>query len=202
MKYVKEAILHTRAKYMILVFLLGSGAAVAINTLQLQLISEAVSTYDMKYINMIIISGLAMAILSMCTVFGNMAKKVMYHYLINNYNFKIIDLDVKAFSVYSPGEILTVAGKVSVISNLVNTWIVIVKEVINSLINLYAIYLLAPKMIFYVVLLYGISMFLLNIANKKILAIEEKRYKYQEMINIEVDEIYNGFMEVRSFPDT
>lgn len=202
MKYIKEAMLHTRAKYMILVFLLGSGAAVAINTLQLQLISEAVSTYDMKYINMIIISGLAMAILSMCTVFGNMAKKVMYHHLINAYNFKIIDLDVKAFSVYSPGEILTVSGKVSTISNLVNTWIVIVREVINSLINLYAIYLLAPKMIFYVVLLYGISMFLLNIANKKILAIEEKRYKYQEMINIEADEIYNGFMEVRSFPDT
>jgi ABC-type multidrug transport system fused ATPase/permease subunit len=205
MKYIKEAAIKSKAAYTIIINVLISIVYLAMNTKVLSWISEAVSSYQnhevaWRYINFVIAGCVFNLVISIVRPwFTNIGKHRIYTYLNNKFADKVLSADCELFTKFSPGEIISTSGTLWDISTLLQVVIAIIRNGASFLITLIAIWMIDYRVAIPVVGIYVVGFCVLNAAVKRWNKLDNERDNLKRKRNRELDEVINGFAEVRSF---
>lgn len=202
MKYLKEAAFKTKSVYIIAVSVVISIVCTTINTEILIWISNAVTNYKdpMHWVNLVIIGCVSIIVLAIVRPwFNNIGNHKVYTYLYNRLTDKLVCADYDLYTKFSPGEIITTAESLWNITRLVILSLNMIRNLITFIITMIAIGLIAPKVIVPIGIVYIIAAIVLYIATKKWNEADEELDSNKRKRNRELDEIINGFAEVRSF---
>lgn len=202
MKYLKEATLKTKAIYTIGMFVILASVYLAVNAKILLWISEAVTNWShpMKYVNLIILGCIVNTVIAMIIpYFSSIGNHRIFTYLNDRFSEKILYGDYEMFTRWSPGEIISISESLWSITRYVTTSISIIRSVINFCITMIAIGMIDWKIVPPALVIYTIGGFLFHLQVKKWNELDERVDEIKKKRNREIDEVINGFTEVRSF---
>lgn len=202
MKYIMESLRRSKAGLYLLMYLITLVVILTLNTLELQVITNAIEVGGMFWIN----SYIALVVISMlfsglCEYFS-LFRITVYNYLYMKLMDKVLRADYILFEKYSPGSVIKVISDISRIVNMIMIDIGLIRNLIDIIIILVFIGLININVIAPIL----IAMFIMGIVGFKISKLwikydeEDDNIKGRE--HDEEDEIVNGFAEVRSFPNT
>jgi ABC-type multidrug transport system fused ATPase/permease subunit len=201
-KYVIEATVKTRAIFVTIVAIVMSFISLSLNTAILSWISKAITNYQdpMKYINLIVAGCIINTIISTIKpLLNNVGSYKAYTYIYDKFASKLVNSDYDMFTKFSPGEITTVSGNlpqcIRVVPVLLNT----ITYIIQFTVNLIAIGLIAWKVAIPTGILYIIGGILLYLQFKRWGRIDTILTDTKHKRGKELDEVINGFSEIRSF---
>ena len=202
MKYIMEAIMRTKSKYLLILSIGLSCGYLVVNALTLSLLAKAINTNSMEIVKMVIIASVIQIGISTAQGFTGMYRHLSFTYLCNKFSSKILDADVAMFNKFSPGTIEHVGGKLYMMTNLPSILIGMGQDVGSVIVNLVAIWIIQPHVVLPLIGIFAVCFIVTAILNKQWGKIDKAIEKEREARDVELDEITNGFMEVRSFPNT
>lgn len=202
MKYVINSIVKTKAKYLIILDISLMIIYVILNAKILVWISSAIHLLSIKYVNLVLIACLVQIAISTIRGFTGFYRHISFTYLNEIFVDKILDSDIALFNKFSPGAVQNAEGKAWHLSTIVSLVINISSNIISVIVNIIAIWLIQPKVIIPIIIIFGMCAVLISIMNNKWNDIDKESEQLKEKRNEEMDEIINGFTEVRSFSGT
>ena len=203
MKYIKKAVIETKALWMMITNILLSTISITINAKILMWISEAIANYEspMYWLTLIATGCVANTLLDIITTWTRtMSTHFTYTHLSNALCSKVTRSDYEMFTRYSPGEITTVHGNLWQLSQLMMAVLEAIKDFIQFMVTAIMILSIEIKLLVPIVVIYGIGGIALRKVIKKWGQLDDEMDAMKHQRNQEMDEIINGFAEVRSFP--
>lgn len=119
--------------------------------------------------------------------------------LNTNYSDKMLDADVEMFTKYSCAHINTIAHFINNISNAGTMLMNFILNLVNIVVVLVSIYLVGGSMVIPVIGIYLLGACFAKKLFKKFDELDQMADKIKKKRNQELENIVNGFMEVRSF---
>lgn len=202
MKYVINSIVKTKAKYLIVLDISLMIIYIIINAKILVWISSAIHLLSIKYVNLVLIACLVQIAISTIRGFTGFYRHISFTYLNEIFVDKILDSDIALFNKFSPGAVQNAEGKAWHLSTVVSLVINISSNILSVIVNIVAIWLIQPKVIIPIIIIFAVCAVLIVIMNNKWNDIDKESEQLKEKRNEEMDEIINGFTEVRSFSGT
>lgn len=202
MKYVINSIVKTKAKYLIILDISLMIIYIIINAKILVWISSAIHLLSIKYVNLVLVACLVQIVISTIRGFTGFYRHISFTYLNEIFVDKILDSDIALFNKFSPGAVQNAEGKAWHLSTVVSLVINISSNILSVIVNIIAIWLIQPKVIIPIIIIFAVCVVLIVIMNNKWNDIDKESEQLKEKRNEEMDEIINGFTEVRSFSGT
>lgn len=202
MKYVINSIVKTKAKYLIILDVSLMIIYIIINAKILVWISSAIRLLSISYVNLVLIACLVQIAISTIRGFTGFYRHISFTYLNEIFVDKILDSDIALFNKFSPGAVQNAEGKAWHLSTVVSLVINISSNILSVIVNIIAIWLIQPKVIIPIIIIFAVCAVLIVIMNNKWNDIDRESEQLKEKRNEEMDEIINGFTEVRSFSGT
>lgn len=204
MKYIKEAAIKTGAIYTIFTSAVLSIIYLTVNAKILIWISNAVTEYEhpVYWINLVILGCVFnTALMLIKPYFDSIGNHRIYTYLCNEMANKVVDADYEMFTKWSPGEVITATNDLWKITRCVIMTIEVLQNVISFTVTLATIASLEWKIAVGIIPVYCVGAIILNKIVKKWGEVDNEVDSIKSKRNNELDEIINGFTEVRSFQD-
>lgn len=203
MKYIIEAIVKTKAKWFVVLEIFLSLIYLQINAKILLWISYSVSEENhLKYLIMTAIGCLINTILMGIVEYASISTHQIFTYLNNAYADKVLGGEVKMYSQYSPGTIANTGSHIYKFAKLAARAMAMIRNGITIIVNIIAIVSLAPSQIVQIAVVFSIMAIVMIMVNCKWEDIDRKTHAIIHNRDVELDEITNGFMEIRSFANT
>lgn len=187
---------------MMLTYMIVGGIEIILNARVVILISNCITDLENFALHLLILIGVCVIQMGLVGIEGYLRQGSMHHLyrtLGNNYANKVIDADVDMFTQYSCAYINTM---VEYIYKIVGAGFRMSRFIINItkiIVTLISIYFVGGMMVVPVIIIYTIGAF---IARKLFAAYERIDKRASELVkdrNQALENIVNGFMEVRSF---
>lgn len=125
--------------------------------------------------------------------------KHLYTVLNNHYVDKILDSDYEMFTKYSVAYINTAQEFMQKITRIGINTIQMVSNLITIVVVIYSMYLIESTIVIPVFVIYAIGMLVFKYIYKLYIDIDKKFSESKRKRNQEIEDIINGFAEVRSF---
>ena len=154
------------------------------------------------YVNLVLVACLVQIVISTIRGFTGFYRHISFTYLNEIFVDKILDSDIALFNKFSPGAVQNAEGKAWHLSTVVSLVINISSNILSVIVNIVAIWLIQPKVIIPIIIIFAVCAVLIVIMNNKWNDIDKESEQLKEKRNEEMDEIINGFTEVRSFSGT
>lgn len=133
------------------------------------------------------------------SVSRHLAMTINFTDIINRYVDKIIDSDYNMFTKFSCAHITTVLGYIRRISQIGGILVDFCLEIINVIITLLSIYIIGGSIVLPIIIVYTIGIITMKFLYKKYNILDQALNKVTKNQNQEIENIINGFTEVRSF---
>lgn len=199
---LREWLKDKKACTMMLMHFFMDVAYIAINALILVLVSEALS--DPKNIlgRMDIIALLCVIQMIGSSVSQAIRKSAIFHCfstLNNQYGDKILDADVEMFTKFSCATVYTTCEFLWNITAVGQQLVGFVLNLINIIITLYSMYKIGGNLVIPVILIYLVGTLVMKYQYGGFTDIDKELARCKRARNQEMENIINGFAEVRSF---
>lgn len=202
MKYIKEAILKSGALTLTIIDVIISVISMTINARILIWLSEAIENYydPISPLWKLIGGIVAMLVLTVVTSWTRaMGTHYLFTYLNNMLAEKLLNADYEMFTRFSPGNLITTSGSLWNISGILRTGLSMIKNLMQFVITVIAIMAIKREMLLPIIIVYGIGAIVAYKLFKVWIKIDTDIDNVKRERNKEIDEIINGFAEVRSF---
>lgn len=202
MKYIKEAIFKSGALSLTVIDVIMSAVSMVINARILIWLSDAIENYydPISPLWKLIGGIVAMLVLTIITSWTRaMGTHYMFTYLNNMLAEKILNADYEMFTRFSPGNLITTSGSLWNISGVLRTGLSIIKNLLQFIITVVAIMAIKKEMLLPIIIVYSIGAIVVYKLFKIWIKIDTDVDDVKRERNKEIDEIINGFAEVRSF---
>lgn len=200
MKYLKEAIAKTPAKYYMAMSTIVGIIYMALNAAIVVWLTDAISG-DLNSAGLVILGCVVNTILSILLKI-DMSASHAYTYLINKLMEKALYSDYNLFIKYSPDHILTTHSNMKTVSKIVMLCQSIVTSSVSVVINVIGIWYLNSVVIIPILPVFIIMALCVIFGVKSWQKIDDEYDKEKRSRNKEIYDIINGFAEVRSFNST
>lgn len=203
MKYLINA-LKGKALAWLVIDIIQAIIYIIFNTAILKWIAECCdATNEIEkwhYINLIIIGCVINTILAFIESVNN-STDIIYTKLCNALAKKIASVDIKFFDSISPGTINNTGGKLFKISKLPICFIRAIKTLISIIINIVALSMIVDnlKIVISVIGCFTLLIIATIVALLYLKKLDEEKEENISKRDNQLDEITNGYMEVRSF---
>lgn len=127
------------------------------------------------------------------------ANKSTYSTILGMFSDKILDMNYDMFTKYSCGTIITVSESINGMCEVINMIINLTHKILSIVMILFTMYTIVPTIIIPYVSLYGVMCIVVRIGYSKFDRHHKTMADIRRSRNQEIDEIINGFGEVRSF---
>lgn len=199
MKYIFSAAIKTKAIWILLLQTASMVLFVYINSKILELISLAVNTCDIKYINIIFALSVALMLLECTTAYCRIHRHYIFTYLNNAITDKILHSDESMFTELSTGKIATICESLWDMTEVTEILFRIVREISWICINVYMIISITTSQNAPLLIAGILIMTCLFYINMKWIRIDGQVCSIRRSRNVELHEIIDGYVEVRSF---
>ena len=199
MKYVLDATKRSGAWPYIIGQMIINLLVIWADTLILKWISDMLNNPSTKTLLLIISAGLVTAILEGIEMLTKMSRHNIFRTMAEDLSNKVLDADVEMFNIFSPGTLQHNEGKLWSLSMGLVTVLACVKYSLEIVINLVAIGVLAGSIVLAVAALVGLTLYIMHLGDKSWRKLDEAVDVAKRDRDAEIDEIINGYMEVRSF---
>ena len=200
MKYLIRGIKEGAGKLIILALII-SGITLAINGVILTFVAKVTSEPDRVWFWLALtaigcaINTILEAIGGWTTVSRPMLGTSMSNMLID----KILGADIELFAKNSPGVVSHAGAQLGTMTSGVHTVGNMIRYGIEIIVNIVMVAFLSGPMAIPVIIATGITALVLHIANLKWEHLDKEMDELKKSRNVEVDEVTNGYLEVRSF---
>ena len=203
MKYIYKAIFETKAKWFITLEVIFTVIYMWINAKILLWISYSVSEEThFKYLIMVAVGCLINTIMCGVIEFSSISTHHIFTYLNNIYADKILNSDEKMYSQYSPGTIANTGSQIFKFAKMTAMLMRMIRNAVSIIVDVIAIVAIAPSQIFQITVVFSIMAVTMIKVNNKWEDIDKKAHDVIHNRDVELDEITNGFMEMKSFAET
>ena len=202
MKYLKKCLTDTKGGIYLVLNGLLTGLYLSINTLILQWLSQAIVNYQhpIHYINLVIGGCVVNTCLSfLMSYLGHMGTTTVFTYLMNIYTKKICNADYEMFSKFSPARVTTTGESIWKMSKLLKTYVDVIKAALSIITTIAAIIYLIRWYSVIVVVCYTVGGLIYIQLSKQWEKLDSEFESVKHKRNLQLDEITNGFAEVRGF---
>lgn len=202
MKYVKEAILKSGALRLTIIDVIISAISMVINARILVWLSDAIENYYDPIVPLWKLIGgiVVMIIFTMITSWTRaMGTHYMFTYLNNMLAEKLLNADYEMFTKFSPGNLVTTSESLWSISGILRTGLSMTKNFLQFIVTVVAIMVIKKEMLLPIIIIYGTGAVVIYKLIKIWIKIDNQVDDIKRKRNKEIDEIINGFAEVRSF---
>lgn len=130
---------------------------------------------------------------------SGVSKHNLFTTLNDRYADKVLDADYEMFTKFSCSRIITASEQIWKISSTGGVVTDIILNVVTVIVMLVEIWRLAPTMIVPVIIIYGIGLIIMKVMFGFYYKLDNESDEIKRKRNQEIDEVINGFAEVRSF---
>ena len=173
-----------------------------INTRLIYLISRAVDDYTNLRYHLPEIMLCCIANITLCPLnhfLKGTGIALIYNDMDTRFNEKILSIPYSAFVSVGTDRAITVGGYLNMITSGLKFTTQIIEIAIHLVVTISAIYLIDQSSIVPILIVYGVMLMLLNLVNKKVFVLDERKHDKIKKRNKERIEVINAFHEVRSF---
>lgn len=128
-----------------------------------------------------------------------MGTHYMFTYLNNMLAEKLLNADYEMFTKFSPGNLVTTSESLWSISGILRTGLSMTKNFLQFIVTVVAIMVIKKEMLLPIIIIYGTGAVVIYKLIKIWIKIDNQVDDIKRKRNKEIDEIINGFAEVRSF---
>ena len=199
MKYIFKAMKKSGALWLTMMEVILTIAYLMINAKILVWISSAIDSGDMHWVNHVIGGCVLNTVLEVGMDACGMYRHLTYKELQNMLSDKLLRADIALFSRFSPGTVNHVVSRIWQMTSLLTMTLSMIRSGAEIVINIIAILLLNRQCALPVIIAFVVgSSFVLKLS-KLFGKIDEEIDDIKNKRSSELDEIINGFTEVRSF---
>lgn len=199
MKYIFKAIVKTGAIWLLVLEIILTIGYLAINAKILVWISEAIDSCSMHWVNCVILGCALNVVLEVGMDACGMYRHLTFKELQNMLSNKLLRADIALFSRFSPGTVNHIVGSIWQMTSLLTMTLSMVRSGAEIVINIIAILLLSRQCALPVIVAFIIGSICVLRLSKFFNKIDKEIDDIKAKRAAELDEIINGFTEVRSF---
>lgn len=160
---------------------------------------EDIPNWQTHLIDLLLVLMIQTFMSGVVSLTSGVSKHNLFTTLNNKYADKVIDADYEMFTKFSCSRIITASEQIWKISSTGGVITDIILNVVTVVVMLVEIWRLAPSMTIPVITIYGIGLILMKIMFKFYYKLDNESDEIKRKRNQEIDEVINGFAEVRSF---
>ena len=192
---------NKKASLMIITFMVMQLIYLSINAWIVKIITAIVNNpQETKNVGVLVMACILTAILSaLAGYFRDAPLHMVYTSSCDFYADKILNADVEMFTKYSCAKIQSVSEYIYTITKFGLRFVLFIIDIGSICINLFSMWLLGGKVVYPIVVLYIIGSLLMRILFKKYDEIDSSTSKIRISRNQELENVINGFAEVRTF---
>ena len=202
MKYIFKAMVRTRAIWLAILGVMLSVIHITLNAKILMWIAAAIDSGDMHEVNLVIVGCIITTILEVGIDGSGMSRHLIYKEMQNMLSDKLLRADIALFSKFSPGVVSHTINRVWQMTSLLSMSLAILRSAVEIVTNVVAIILLSRNCALPVIIAFIIGSICTYILSTFFNKIDEEIDNIKARRSAELDEIINGFTEVRSFSGT
>lgn len=199
---IREWLKNKKSCVALIVYFFSKIGYMALNAWIVIIISNTISNLIYLQKNLILL-GIVCIINSIFSVIisvsRNLAMTINFTDIIDRYVDKIIDSDYNMFTKFSCAHITTVLGYIRRISQIGGILVDFCLQIINVMITLLSIYIIGGSIVFPIIIVYTIGIITMKFLYYKYNILDQILNKITKNQNQEIENIINGFTEVRSF---
>ena len=199
---IKEWLKDKRASITLVIFCVASCAKIFVDARLIINIGITFANPDQWKYNLVILSALCLIRTSLgiiASVSNRWSRYKVFETMNNKFADKMLDSDYDLFTKFSVARITTISGFMSNVCQVGASVVEMIKNIVNITVTLVNMYVLAGNIIIPVIIIYAIGIVLMRILfkiyDKQAIEFEKSRKER----NQELENIINGFQEVRSF---
>lgn len=160
---------------------------------------EDIPNWEMHLIELLLVLVSQMLLSGIVSLTSGVSKHNLFTTLNNKYADKVLDADCEMFTKFSCSRIITASEQIWKISSTGGVVTDIILNVVTVVVMLVEIWRLAPTMIVPVIIIYGIGLIIMKVMFGFYYKLDNESDEIKRKRNQEIDEVINGFAEVRSF---
>lgn len=160
---------------------------------------EDIPNWEMHLIELLLVLVSQMLLSGIVSLTSGVSKHNLFTTLNNKYADKVLDADYEMFTKFSCSRIITASEQIWKISSTGGVVTDIILNVVTVVVMLVEIWRLAPTMIVPVIIIYGIGLIIMKVMFGFYYKLDNESDEIKRKRNQEIDEVINGFAEVRSF---
>ena len=199
MKYIFKAMKKSGAIWLTMMEVILTIAYLMINAKILAWISSAIDSGDMHWVNCVIGGCVLNTVLEVGIDACGMYRHLTFKELQNMLSDKLLRADIALFSKFSPGTVNHIVGRIWQMTSLLTMTLSMIRSGAEIVINIIAILLLNRQCALPVIIAFVIGSACVLRLSKLFGKIDEEIDNIKARRSSELDEIINGFTEVRSF---
>ena len=199
MKYIFKAMKKSGALWLTMMEVILTIGYLMVNAKILVWISSAIDSGDMHWVNLVVTGCVLNTVLEVCMDACGMYRHLTFKELQNMLSDKLLRADIALFSRFSPGTVNHVVGRIWQMTSLLTMTLSMVRSGAEIVINIIAILLLNRQCALPVIIAFIIGSICVLRLSKLFGKIDEEIDNIKARRSSELDEIINGFTEVRSF---
>ena len=202
MKYIFKAMVRTGAIWLAMLEVMLTVIHITLNAKILMWIAAAIDSGDMHEVNLVIVGCIITTILEVGIDGSGMSRHLIYKEMQNMLSDKLLKADMALFSKFSPGVVSHTINRVWQMTSLLSMSLAILRSAVEIVTNVVAIILLSRNCALPVIIAFIIGSICTYILSTFFNKIDEEIDNIKARRSAELDEIINGFTEVRSFSGT
>lgn len=202
MKYVFKAMKQSGAIWLVMMEVIFTIVYLTINAKILVWIASAIDSCDMHEVNLVIVGCIIIIILEIGMDCSGISRHLIYKELQNMLSDKLLRADMALFSKFSPGVVSHTENGVWRMTSLLNITLAMLRNAVEIVVDIIAIILLSKNCALPVIIAFVIGSICVLRLSKYLNKVDEEIDNIKAQRSVELDEIINGFTEVRSFSNT
>lgn len=199
MKYIFKAMRKSGALLLAMMEIILTIGYLIINAKILVWIAAAINSGDMHDVNLVIMGCIINIMLETCMDACGMYRHLTYKEMQNMLSDKLLRADIALFSRFSPGTVNHVVGRIWQMTSLLTMALSMIRSGAEIVINIIAILLLNRQCALPVIIAFVVGSGFVFKLSKLFGKIDKEIDDIKNKCSSELDEIVNGFTEVRSF---
>lgn len=199
MKYIFKAMKKSGSLWLGMMEIILTIGYLIINAKILVWISSAINSGDMHDVNLVIMGCIINVMLETCMDACGMYRHITFKELQNMLSDKLLRADISLFSKFSPGTVNHIVGRIWQMTSLLTMALSMIRSGAEIVINIIAILLLNRQCALPVIIAFALGSACVLRLSKSLKKIDEEIDDIKTRRSSELDEIINGFTEVRSF---
>lgn len=202
MKYIFKAMKQSRAIWLAMMEIMLTIAYLVINAKILVWIAAAIDSGNIYEINLVIIGCIINTLLEVGINSSGMSRHLIYKEMQNMLSDKLLRADMALFSKFSPGVVSHTVNRIWQMTSLLSMSLAMLRSAVEIVTNIVAIILLSKNCALPVIIAFIIGSICVLKLSTFFNKIDEEIDNIKARRSAELDEIINGFTEVRSFSGT
>lgn len=199
MKYIFKAMKKSGAIWLAMMQVILTIGYLMINAKILVWISSAIDSRSMHWVNLVILGCIINTILEVGMDACGMYRHLTFKELQNMLSDKLLRADIALFSRFSPGTVNHVVSRIWQMTSLLTMTLSMIRSGAEIVINIIAILLLNRQCALPVIIAFVVGSICVLRLSKLFGKIDKEIDDIKARRSSELDEIINGFTEVRSF---